>query len=262
GTAKVVKAAPSKTGAKGPVEYEPTYAELKASPVLVYRSAWEFLAERFHCDETFLRRQNPKIKGEPVAGANIRVPNVFPFEIEHALEGSLQPLADADEPVTAAIVGLTRLEIRKGGKLQAVMPVVSARPGLRGRNFWMVLDAIPAPRLATMREPKEAPKGPASPIYVEEGAAAVTPAAPVASKAALVDEEILESGPNNPVGVVWINLARGKAVEPLPYGLHGTSIPAKMNTQEGLGGFRLTNWDIARAVKMLPAGTQIEWKEK
>ncbi len=32
-----------------------------------------------------------------------------------------------------------------------------------------------------------------------------------------------------------------------------------MNTLESIGGFRLTNWDIARAVRLLPAGTPLEW---
>lgn len=253
-------AATGKPGAKGPVEPDLTYRDLVGPPLLLYRSAWELVAERFHCDEAFLRRINTKIKGTPVVGTTFKVPNVFPFEIEHAMEGSLQPLADAAEPVTASIIALTRLQIYKGGRLVAAMPVASARPGLRGRNFWTVLDAIPAPRLATLQEDRDPPKEPASPVTSIGASSIPTPeAAP--PKAKLEEEQILGSGPNNPVGVVWINLARGKGAEPLPFGLHGTSIPAKMNTQEGLGGFRLTNWDIVRAVKLLPAGTQLEWKE-
>jgi hypothetical protein len=33
-----------------------------------------------------------------------------------------------------------------------------------------------------------------------------------------------------------------------------------MKTQESIGGLRLTNWDIARAVRMLPEGTPLAWK--
>ncbi|WP_038170052.1 LysM peptidoglycan-binding domain-containing protein [Verrucomicrobium sp. BvORR106] len=253
-------AASGKAGAKGSAEPDLTYRDLVGPPLLLYRSAWELVAERFHCDEAFLRRLNIKIKGTPVVGTTFKVPNVFPFEIEHATEGSLQPLADTAEPVTASIIALTRLQIYKGGKLVAVMPVATARPGLRGRNFWTVLDAIPAPRLATLQEDRDPPKEPASPVTSIGAASIPTPeAAP--PKAKLEEEQFLGSGPNNPVGIVWINLARGKGAEPLPFGLHGTSIPAKMNTQAGLGGFRLTNWDIARAVRLMPAGTQLEWKE-
>jgi lipoprotein-anchoring transpeptidase ErfK/SrfK len=62
------------------------------------------------------------------------------------------------------------------------------------------------------------------------------------------------------VGIYWIDLAKADSTTPLPYGLHGTGIPNRMKTQESLGGLRLTNWDIARAVRMLPEGTPLAWK--
>jgi LysM repeat protein len=244
---------------------DPTYAELVAAPLLLYRDAWEMVAERFHCDEGFLRKINPRIKGAPVAGTTFRVPHVFPFEIEHALSGSLQPVALAGEPVSARVVGLTRLEIYKSGELIAVMPVASARPGLIGRQFWTVLDAMPAPRMATLQQPKDEPVAAPPSVMVSAvdasgNVVSAQPVGPAPSRAVLAEEQYLGSGPNNPVGVIWINLARGKGgAEPLPFGLHGTSIPARMKTQEGLGGFRMTNWDIARAVRLLPAGTLLEW---
>ena len=70
----------------------------------------------------------------------------------------------------------------------------------------------------------------------------------------------LSAGPNNPVGIAWINLAKSGDPKPLPYGLHGTSIPGTMTKQESIGGFRMTNWDIARAVRLLPAGTELKWE--
>ena len=76
----------------------------------------------------------------------------------------------------------------------------------------------------------------------------------------LSGEQYLPAGPNNPVGIVWINLAKANSTEPLPYGLHGTSIPERMRSQESIGGLRLANWDIARAVRLLPAGTALKWK--
>jgi hypothetical protein len=33
-----------------------------------------------------------------------------------------------------------------------------------------------------------------------------------------------------------------------------------MQTLEGIGGFRLTNWDALRVARLLPAGTKLEWK--
>ena len=35
-----------------------------------------------------------------------------------------------------------------------------------------------------------------------------------------------------------------------------------MGTLQGIGGLRLTNWDIARAVRLMPAGTALQWKAK
>jgi hypothetical protein len=62
------------------------------------------------------------------------------------------------------------------------------------------------------------------------------------------------------VGIFWINLSKSNTTEPLPYGLTGTSIPDQMDFEESIGGFRLTNWDIARAVRRLPLGTPLQWK--
>jgi len=228
---------------------------LAAEDFLYYESAWEFIAERFHCDEAFLRHINPQIKGTPVVGTDFQVPKVIPFEIEKALDAPLQPVADPQKPVVAAVVLLTRLEISCEGKLIAVMPLTTARPGLHGRGSWAVLDAIPQPRMATRREPREVPKEQPVPA-----GGATAPAGPVVDPP-LEKEQSLAPGPNNPVGIIWINLGKTAKGEALPYGLHGTSIPAKMKL-EGIGGLRLTNWDIARAVRLMPAGTALQWRAK
>jgi LysM repeat protein len=246
------------TAAEAPA---PTYQELVAEHWLGYRSVWEFVAERFHCDESFLRRLNLRLKGAPAAGADFQVPNVVPFEIEHAFQDPLQPPADPEHAVTAAVVGLSRLEISRDGKLLAVMPLAVARPDLRGRGSWTILDAMPRPRLATRRELKDPPAATSAPGATPVGGPnKIAPPPAVAASAALSSEQYLAAGPNNPVGIVWINLAKAKSTEPLPYGLHGTSIPSRMKTQEGIGGIRLTNWDVARAVRLLPAGTPLQWK--
>jgi LysM domain len=232
----------------------PTYEKLIAMSTLAYRTPWEFVAERFHCQESYLRTLNYKLPAVPGIGAEFQVPNVIPFEIEKAFEEPIRPEADPKNPVTAAVVGLTQLNIYQGGALIAVFPMSPARPGLHGRGSWRILDLIPRPRLATFQEPRigQAPK--------PSPASASPEPSPPSARSVLSSEQYLAAGPRNPVGILWINLAKSKSTEPLPYGLHGTSIPDQMNNEESIGGLRLTNWDIARAVHHLPFGTPLEWK--
>ena len=105
--------------------------------------------------------------------------------------------------------------------------------------------------MVTRHEPREAPKTTPAPASGADATPAVAP--PPAA------EQTLAAGPNNPVGILWIHLAKAKSRDPLPYGLHGTSIPAQMKSKEGIGGLRLANWDIARAVRLMPAGTPLQW---
>jgi LysM repeat protein/lipoprotein-anchoring transpeptidase ErfK/SrfK len=233
-----------------------TYEDLLAASFSAYRTPWEFVAEKFHCDEAFLRNLNPSIKNTPTAETVFKVPNVTPFEIEKCFDSPLRPKADPEKPITAAIVEFSRLEIRQGDQLIATMPISRARPGLHGRGSWTILDAIAGPRLATRQESSATPKAPPEPGFGVPSPEP-TPAPPVPALAA---EQILAAGPRNPVGVYWINLAKANSTTPLPYGLHGTGIPNHMKTQESLGGLRMTNWDIARAVRMLPEGTPLAWK--
>jgi LysM repeat protein len=262
GTPAVKKAPPKKKGPSNSAVNAPpipplSYEEMVAADFLGYTSAWEFIAERFHCDEGFLRELNSKLKATPDVGTIFQVPNVVPFEIEKALDAPLQPAADPQQPVTAAVVALSRLEISRGGQLVAILPVASARPGLTGRGTWTILNAIPQPRLTTTREPREAPKPAAGSTPPTPGK---SPAATPVDTAPPAPQQFLSAGPNNPVGIMWIQLAKAKSTDPLPYGLHGTSIPARMRSLEGIGGFRLANWDIARAVRLLPSGTTLQWK--
>ena len=232
----------------------PTYQEMVTADFLAYRSPWEFVAERFHCDEAFLRKLNPSLGAQPPAGSRFRVPNVQPFEIEKIPATGLQPPTDPSQQITATITDVTTLEISRNSRLVAVMPVGRARPGLRGRGEWRVLDVIAHPRLATLQEDRVVQVEKTSPFYINPNPT------PVTVRPVLSQEQYLPPGPNNPAGVVWINLAKGGETTPQSFGLHGSSMPAAMQTLEGIGGFRLTNWDALRAARLLPAGTKLEWK--
>ena len=62
-------------------------------------------------------------------------------------------------------------------------------------------------------------------------------------------------GPNNPVGVVWIDLSKEH------YGIHGTPEPSTIGHSESHGCVRLTNWDALRLAAMVGKGTKVEFVE-
>ena len=138
-----------------------TYQELISMPMLAYRTPWEFVSERFHCQESYLRNLNEKLPATPTIGTEFRVPNVVPFEIEKAFEAPIQPEADPKQPVTAAVIGLSQLNIYQGGALVAVLPRVScatgsARPQLLADSG---RDPTPSTRHLPKSADRTAPKG-------------------------------------------------------------------------------------------------------
>ncbi|MDB5749143.1 MAG: peptidoglycan-binding protein [Massilia sp.] len=58
-------------------------------------------------------------------------------------------------------------------------------------------------------------------------------------------------GPNNPVGVAWIDLSKPH------YGIHGTPVPKMIGKTESHGCIRLTNWSAAEVSGLFKAGTQV-----
>jgi len=56
-------------------------------------------------------------------------------------------------------------------------------------------------------------------------------------------------GPNNPVGLVWIDLSKPH------YGIHGTPDPQNIGHTQSHGCIRLTNWDALELAGMVGKGT-------
>lgn len=65
----------------------------------------------------------------------------------------------------------------------------------------------------------------------------------------------IKPGPNNPVGVVWIDLNKEH------YGIHGTPEPSRVGHTTSHGCIRLTNWDAAELASMVKPGTPAILKE-
>lgn len=53
------------------------------------------------------------------------------------------------------------------------------------------------------------------------------------------EKAVIPPGPNNPVGVVWVDLSKKH------YGIHGTPEPSTIGKTQSHGCIRLTNWDAA-----------------
>lgn len=68
-------------------------------------------------------------------------------------------------------------------------------------------------------------------------------------------ELTLPSGPNGPVGIVWIDLSKPT------YGIHGTPEPSLIGKSGSHGCVRLTNWDAGELAAMVKPGVIVEFRE-
>jgi lipoprotein-anchoring transpeptidase ErfK/SrfK len=62
---------------------------------------------------------------------------------------------------------------------------------------------------------------------------------------------VLQPGPNNPVGTVWIGLDRPG------YGIHGTPRPEQVGRAESHGCFRLANWNAEHFLQLVWVGMPV-----
>jgi lipoprotein-anchoring transpeptidase ErfK/SrfK len=184
-------------------------------PALGYASLLEALGERFHCSPELLRRLNPGKKMQR-AGEQLLVPNVA---IIKPLPKAASALVDAKEGT------LTLLDA--GGTPFAQFPASTGSkhdPLPEGR--WQVRG------VATNPEYRYNPK-----LFWD-------------AKAGDTKARIA-AGPNNPVGLAWIDLT----IE--HYGIHGTPEPGKIGKTQSHGCVRLTNWDVMQVVRSLGRGATI-----
>jgi lipoprotein-anchoring transpeptidase ErfK/SrfK len=65
----------------------------------------------------------------------------------------------------------------------------------------------------------------------------------------------LAAGPNNPVGLVWIDLSKEH------YGIHGTPEPSTIGKTQSHGCIRLTNWDALALADAIAPGTPVILQE-
>jgi lipoprotein-anchoring transpeptidase ErfK/SrfK len=211
----------------GPVSGKPSeQAKLKA---LKYGSLLEFICERFHAAEAFVRKINPGMNLDQLKpGDIVKVPNVRPFEIELLKEGFV--------PENPALAGRKIvidtyerfLEIHENDKIIAEFPIT---PGSRSLpapiGTWKILGIATLPWFRHDEGVLNA--------GVKTGSFYNLPA-----------------GPNNPVGVLWMGLNKPHV------GVHGTNNPETIGRAASHGCIRTANWDAARIKDMVTKGTVVE----
>lgn len=205
---------------KGPyVKLPEDMIERSKLSTLGYTSIEEALGERFHASPKLLRKLNPDAKFD-AAGTVIKVPNV----------------TDA-----AAISGASKVVVDRSGRMLMVEDaegkVIGQFPASTGSKHdplpvgdWKI-DSIAV-----------------DPVFYYNPEL-FWDADPSHSKAQL------PPGPNNPVGLVWIDLSKEH------YGIHGTPEPSRVGKTESHGCIRVTNWTAKLLVDSVKAGMPVLLQE-
>ena len=200
----------------GPFQPIPENMADKAKlPALGYASAEEGLAEKFHASPALLKRLNPgKVLSR--AGEQILVPNV---------EGT-EPLPKGGKIVVDRSARTLTL-FDTAGKAIAQFPAsTGSEHDPLPVGDWKVTGISKSP--VFYYNPK---------LFWDADAG---------EKKAKIP-----AGPNNPVGVAWINLSKPH------YGIHGTPVPGSIGKTQSHGCIRLTNWDVAALASSVGGGTDV-----
>ena len=202
---------------------------------LGYRNALEAIAERFHTTPQLLQRLNTGATFAK-AGEQIQVPNVDPFEPPQALAAPERGRGRGAQPSPQFTIAVTKSTSSvtvedPNGRVVFHAPVTtgSEHDPLPIGN-WKVTTVLVMPKFHYNPD-----------LFWD--------ANPGQSKATL------QPGPNNPVGIAWIDLSKEH------YGLHGTPEPSQIGHAESHGCVRLTNWDVARLLKWAQPGTPVVFRE-
>lgn len=204
---------------EGPFSNIPEDMMQKATlPALNFQSALEALGEKFHASPKLLQQLNPG-KTLSRVGEEIIVPNV---STEAAVKAAEVVVDKSDLTVTA---------LDTSGKVLAQFPASA------GSSH----DPLPLGKWKIQGIAK-------NPVF-HYNPTLFWDADPTHAKAKI------PSGPNNPVGVVWIDLSKEH------YGIHGTPEPSKIGKTQSHGCIRLTNWDAAALAQMLAPGVTATLQE-
>ena len=184
---------------------------------LGYESAQEAIAEKFHVSPKVLRSLNPALNFQ--AGQQLAVPNVL----------------TANPPMAArVIVSAANSSVQV---IDSTGQLVAHYPASTGSAH----DPLPVGEWKIQGVQK-------NPVF-HYNPKLFWDADPSHSKAKI------QPGPNNPVGVVWIDVSKEH------YGIHGTPNPATVGKAQSHGCIRLTNWDAWELAQLVKPGTIVSFVE-
>lgn len=197
-----------------------------------YANLVEAVAEKFHCDEKFFRQLNGGKADALKEGDEVLVPKVEPFDVnavKTVAPGHAMPQGEV-KTLVRILSSNNMLEVVQGDKIAAAFPVTigSTETGTP-TGTWTIKGMERFPKFR--RDEKMLKEGERSGKFL-----------------------MIPPGPNNDVGVIWIELDR-KGL-----GIHGTKLPDSIGRSESHGCIRLANWDVLRLAGLVKAGVKVEVK--
>lgn len=215
------------------------FAEMAQLPQLAYRSARQLIAAKFHMSEGLLAALNPD-KNFAEAGTVLSVANVpqggdDPAIVAQALHAHRGNTGSSTAPGQAA----ARVVVDKQNNSVQVFAADNR-----------LLAFFPA-SIGSAEKP--APSGTFQVSRVDYDPTYTYDPAYHFKEQKVQRKATVKSGPNNPVGVVWIALsAKG-------YGIHGTPDPDTIGKTQSHGCIRLTNWDALTLARLVKKGTPVDF---
>ena len=204
---------------------------------LSYTTPLAELAEKFHMGEGLLRKLNPREFSH--AGADIVVANVSPM-----------PLRSRDNTVEANPPNPRKMVGRRAETIVVDKPADNVRAYDKNGNL---LGFYPA---TIGSEEKPAPSGVFKVKRVDWNPEFVYDPKFAWKGVKAREKLIVKAGPNNPVGLVWIDLTAPS------YGIHGTPQPDDIGKTESHGCVRLTNWDAIDLASKVGPGTVVRFEDQ
>ena len=196
----------------------------------LYQSPLDFVAERFHSDQSLIRKLNPKIKFDQLKpGTVIQVPNVPPFQIE-----TINPVPDVpphpefSQRTIKVDTKARMLDLNDGDRLLAAFPITPGSQRLPAPiGSWKIVKVTILPNFRWDEAMLQ--HGRRSGNYY-----------------------LIPPGPRNLVGIVWIGLNKNGI------GIHGTDNPETIGRSASHGCIRLANWDAIRLAGEVTTGMAVK----